>query len=64
MIMNVLINLLICRDGISLNEATTLVEECRDEILEAAARGNYQECEDILASELGLEPDYLDYLLW
>ena len=52
------------RDGISQLEAENLVEECREELCGAAARGSYQECEDIVALYLGLEPDYLMYLLW
>ena len=39
-------------------------EECKEELWGAAARGSYQECEDIVALYLGLEPDYLEYLLW
>lgn len=62
--MNEIIEILMRRDGITQNEAENLVEECREEVLDAAVRGNYQECEDIVASYLDLEPDYLMYLLW
>ena len=62
--MNEIVEILMRRDGITQNEAENLVEECREEILDAAVRGNYQECEDIVASYLDLEPDYLMYLLW
>ncbi len=62
--MNEIIKILMWRDHISQLEAENLVEECREEIFDAAARGNYQECEDIVASYLDLEPDYLEYLLW
>ena len=62
--MNEIVEILMRRDGISQLEAENLVEECREEVWGAAARGNYQECEDIVASYLGLEPDYLEYLLW
>ena len=62
--MNEIIEILMRRDGISQLEAENLVEECREELFVAAARGNYQECEDIVYSYLGLEPDYLDVLLW
>ena len=61
--MNEIVTILVRRDSISPLEAENLVEECKEEILEAALRGNYEECEDILALELGLEPDYLVYLL-
>ena len=62
--MNEIVEILMRRDGISQLEAENLVEECKEELWEAAARGNYQECEDIVMSYLGLEPDYLDLLLW
>lgn len=58
-----IISLLMRRDGISENEAYNLVDECREELWDAAARGSYQECEDIVASYLSLEPDYLEILL-
>lgn len=57
--MNEIINILIRRDGISENEARNLVEECREEIETAIAGGRYMEAEDIIASYLGLKPDYI-----
>lgn len=62
--MNEIIEILMRRDGISQLEAENLVEECKEELWGAAARGNYQECEDIVALYLGLEPNYLEFLLW
>lgn len=62
--MNEIVEILMRRDGISQLEAENLVEECKEELWEASARGSYQECEDIVASYLGLEPDYLEFLLW
>ena len=62
--MNEIVEIIMRRDGISRLEAENLVEECKEELWDAAARGSYQECEDIIASYLGLEPDYLEYLLW
>ena len=62
--MNEIVEILMRRDGISQLKAENLIEECREEVWGAVARGNYQECEDIVASYLGLEPDYLEYLLW
>ena len=62
--MREIINILMRRDGISQLEAENLIEECREELWSAAARGSYQECEDIVYSYLGLEPDYLMFLLW
>lgn len=62
--MNEIVKILMRRDGISQLEAENLLEECKEELWNAAARGNYQECEDIIALYLGLELDYLDELLW
>lgn len=62
--MNEIVKILMRRDGISRLEAENLVEECKEELWKAAARGSYQECEDIIALYLGLEPDYLDQMLW
>lgn len=62
--MNEIVKILMRRDGISQLEAENLVKECKEEVWDAAARGNYQECEDIIALYLGLELDYLDELLW
>lgn len=62
--MNEIVEILMRRDGISRLEAESLVEECKEEVWDAAARGNYQECEDIIALYLGLELDYLDEMLW
>ena len=61
--MKEIIKILMRRDGISEVEAENLIEECMEEMNDAIMRGNYQECEDILASYLGLEPDYLDILM-
>lgn len=64
-VMNEIVEILMRRDGISRLEAENLVEECREELWNAAAaRGSYQECEDIVYLYLGLEPDYLEVLLW
>lgn len=61
--MNKIIEILMRRDNISYLEAQNILDDVREEIFDVAARGNYIECEDILASELGLEPDYLDFIL-
>ena len=63
--MNRIIAILMERDNLSYIEAANIVEEVQEEITEAidAGAGLY-EIEDIIASELGLEPDYLeDFLL-
>ena len=58
-----IINLIARRDNISVLEATNIVNECMGEMEDAAMRGNWLEAEDILASYLSLEPDYLPILL-
>ena len=57
--MNEIVEILMRRDGISQLEAENLVEECKEEMEQAIARGHYFEAEDILASYLTLEPDYV-----
>ena len=48
------------RDGISQLEAENLVEETQQEISDAIVAGaSLEAVEDILADNLGLEPDYL-----
>lgn len=64
-----IVAILVRRDGISENEAWEIVDNVQDEIeqliADAAYSGfsMYEEAVDILASELGLEPDYLDAFL-
>lgn len=58
-----IINLISRRDNISYIEAMNIVNECMEEMESAVMRGNWQEAEDIVASYLGLEPDYLDILM-
>lgn len=63
--MRELIELIMRRDGISFNEAANIVEECQREITTAIEWGaSYDEVTDILADYLGLEPDYLDVLMF
>ena len=58
-----IINLISRRDNISYLEAMNIVNDCMEEMEGAIMRGNWQEAEDILASYLSLEPDYLDILM-
>ena len=53
--MNKIIKILMDRDDMSYDEAKSLVEETREEVLES----NPFEAEDIMADYLGLEPDYI-----
>ena len=58
-----IIQLISRRDNISYIEAMNVVNECMEEMESAITMGNWQEAEDILASYLGLESDYLDILM-
>lgn len=49
------------RDHISEAEANELIDQCLDEM--AAVAYDSDECEDIMAGVLGLEPDYIFDLL-
>lgn len=60
---NDIINLIARRDHISTLEANNIVSECMEEMEEAVAQGYWQEAEDILASYLSLEPDFLSIFL-
>lgn len=61
--MREIINILMRRDGISENEAYNLLDDCMEELQDAIMQGNYIDAEDIIASYLGLEPDYLEILI-
>ena len=59
-----IITLVMRRDRISYKDARRAVLICQDEMFEAVEAGaNYEEIENILMDELGLEPDYMDILL-
>lgn len=61
--MNKVIRILMKRDDMTREEATALVEEVKEMMLEAAHNGD--DPEEILMEELGLEPDYMmDILLF
>ncbi len=52
------------RDGMDFEEALGLVEETAEEIADVLDEGYFTDVEDILADNLGLELDYLPYLLF
>ena len=54
-----IIELLMRRDGIPRAEATTQYENTRMEFLSALAGTSCRDPEDVLAEDLGLEPDYI-----
>lgn len=58
-----IINLISRRDNISYLEAMNIVNECMEEMEDAVLNAHWQEAEDILASYLSLEPDFLDVIM-
>ena len=61
--MNKIIRLLMRRDGIRYAEAKEAYEECKAEIYDAFYGTSCLDPEEILADELGLEPDYIIYFI-
>ncbi len=62
--MDEVIRILMRRDEISYNESYEIVSECIEAIKEEmSGRCSMMVVEDIVADYLGLEPDYLIYLL-
>lgn len=62
--MDNIIEILIRRDGCTHEEAVERVEECKRRLKEEAIpTGDYECAVDIIEEELGLEPDYMMYLL-
>jgi len=57
--MREIIEILMNRDSLSYEDARAAYLECQDAIEEAVANGEYEEVDEILRSELGLEPDYI-----
>ena len=57
--MNQVIKILIERDNMTYEEAESQVKEVQELLEGALSTGNYDEAEDILADELGLEMDYI-----
>ena len=57
--------ILMRRDGNTRQEAEERVQYCRQRLYEEAVdAGDYNAAEDIIAEELGLEPDYITELLF
>ena len=62
-----IVKILMKRDHMTLNEAWDLINETQEEIdyLLSGSDPMLYEAEDIIKSNLGLEPDYLDaFLAW
>lgn len=57
--MKEIIEILMNRDGLTYNDAKEAYLECREAIMEAIDNDEIFEVDEILRSELGLEPDYI-----
>ena len=57
--MEKIISILMKRDGISFEEAKRQCEDTVAEVRMAIASGDYMLAEELMMSDLGLEPDYL-----
>lgn len=62
--MNKVVEILMSRDNLTQGEAERQLQEVREMIDDAVAAGDYSEAEDIVASELGLEMDYIFDILF
>ena len=62
--MNRVVEILMKRDGYSKEDAYDLVNDVRAEMQDAIACGDYDLAEEIIESDLGLEPDYIFDILW
>ena len=61
--MNRITDVLMKRDGVTKEEAQNIQQNTREMINDAIAAGCFDEVEDIMYSELGLEMDYIDDIL-
>ena len=62
--MEVIVSILMRRDHMTREDAIDLFLQTEEEINEAISEGaSYDDVQDILEYNLGLEPDYLDYFL-
>lgn len=59
--MNKIVEILMERDGMSQEDAEALVKETRDELI---MLDDPTEADEIVEDYLGLEPDYIEYLLF
>ena len=61
--MNKIIEILMKRDGMTKEEATSHYKAVKADINDAIANGDSELVEDLMAEEFGLEPDYIMDLL-
>lgn len=58
-----IVNILVKRDDLTREEASSLVDDVMEQVYDILGAGDYSEAEEIWMSELGLEVDYLLALL-
>lgn len=56
---NRVVQILMDRDGMTESEAIVAVENCQSELMDAVYGTSCKDPEDVIADELGLEPDYI-----
>jgi hypothetical protein len=58
-------DVLMRRDGIPADEADAMIASAQDDLRSLVENdGSYEEAVDIIAEHFGLEPDYMDELLY
>ena len=57
--MNEIIEILMNRDGVTYEEAKAMYLDCHSEMMDAFYGTSCRDVDEILQSELGLEPDYI-----
>ena len=53
------VNILMSRDGLSKEDAIEEIKIFREDAQEAIDNGDFDEVEEMLMNDLGLEPDYI-----
>lgn len=61
--MEKVIKILMARDGLSYEDAKAMVIQCQEDLLNALSEGE-MDLDYIIEDELGLEPDYIEDLLF
>lgn len=61
--MEKVLDILMKRDGLSKEEAEIVIDDVKNQIEEAIEEGRIFDVEEIILSELGLEPDYMEELI-
>ena len=62
--MNRVVEILMQRDGNTEQEAEKRIQETRTMMYEAIEVGNFDEAEQVIVDELGLELDYIEDILY